>query len=380
MTAHELEHDHEHKWADDGRCTQHGCAASLCPECGRAVTPEHAEDAAGACPGSCNNQWRRAEHKAAQDGKDHDLEPAQAAPIWCRDCQTEIIDALRRLPTLAADAAAMPAGRLASSGSTEGRAATRTGSPSGSPAWDLADDIMRWVMQWEDALRRHLTDPWTGRVRQLAVKRTGRLAVTADGSVEREPDDGRIIAVGPLLRDAGARRRLVDAVRYLADRGTALLSWIQADDTGSHEVGKDAGQELLSLAARAEKLTGRDKMVHRLPGECPRCGRRKLSRKDGADLVKCSCGACWDYDHYEFLARVATQPKSETGMITVAAAADLHKVPPATVHTWIRRYQVPNLKIRGVVYVSDEALADCEALRREEPRGRRRKRRRVARA
>lgn len=243
------------------------------------------------CPGDCNRAHRSDQKLGGARG----VKPVPGAPVWCRPCQTTIRDALSTLPGLAADCAAMPDGRLAQTADLEGRFATRDGSPSGSPAWDAADEIVRWALSWEDALRSHLrhsTD--NGRIRRLAVRRTGRLEVAADGTVNREPDDGRVIAVGPILWDPDARRTLTAAVRYLDTWHTAWLSSPMA---------VDAGRETLSLARRAAAATGRDRVVHHLPLPCLRCDARALRREDGSETVFCrSCDARWTADDYDRLA------------------------------------------------------------------------------
>lgn len=251
-----------------------------------------AEEHTTPCPGICNRAWRQ----AARQGHPADLEDAQPGePIWCRTCQTTIVDALRQLPTLGANIANMPGGRLAPSGTTEGRNPTRTGSPSGSPAWDLADEIMRWVMSWEDALREHLNE-----TRHL--HRTWAALYTKPANGQRR----HLAAIGPLLRDETARRRLVDAVAYLAERSTALLSW--------DAVATDSGREILRMATEARKLTGQDKLIHHLPLPCLRCDHKALRRQDGSDLVQCAhCHATWDSDAYDRLANAYAKstPKQE---------------------------------------------------------------------
>jgi ribosomal protein L37AE/L43A len=128
--------------------------------------------------------------------------------------------------------------------------------PTNSPGWDTADELIRWAIHLEDELRARLGH-----------------------------DD----------RTRAKRRDLGSAVRYLATYSTALLSGLDAEKVG---------RQIMGRKRDLEQRTGRDRLIHRLPGTCLVCDRKGLQRRDGGDLVRCrSCGATWAWEQYELLAR-----------------------------------------------------------------------------
>jgi len=260
------------------------------------------------CPGDCNRLWRQAEKRAAEAlakgyrVKPHEIEPIPGAPVWCRNCQTAIRDALGRLPELAAYAASMPGGKLAQTAETEGRFATRDGSPSGSPAWDVADEIVRWALRWEDLLRAHL-----GQVYE--TPKLVRAALFTKVTDLNRP--ARLVALGPVLKDPTARRKLTAAVRYLDTWLTPLLSSPMA---------LDSGRQTLNLARRAVGATGRDRVVHHLPLPCLQCDKKALRRDDGSETVYCrACDSRWTWEDYDRLAAAYAhgRPKPKVGAVVV---------------------------------------------------------------
>ena len=64
---------------------------------------------------------------------------------------------------------------------------------------------------------------------------------------------------------------------------------------------------------------------------------------------------------------------TDLGLLTVREAAALARVEPATIRTWIHRYQLPTTTVLGEVMVTEKALLDCERDRRRARRGRPRK-------
>lgn len=221
------------------------------------------------CPGDCNLLWIAAERVAFNEHARakaehrpprphlavHDVPMIPAAPMWCRPCQDTIYDAIQAFPQ---QCAPLTPGPLNTPRDTAGGRSTNINPPSPSPAWDQADEIIRWAVNAEDRLRAHIGDAGFG----------------------QRP-----------------RRTLGAAVTYLTSHGTALLSCPDA-----HSIGFDA----LRLSRRLIQVTGTDRLVHRLPGTCMVCKRRSLQRKDGDDLVKCrACGATWDVEYYNFLARAS---------------------------------------------------------------------------
>lgn len=257
---------------------------------------ESIDRAASACPGQCNFAWRQAKKRAAEAiakggrPRPHDLQPVPGAPVWCRNCQTTIVDAVSTLPGLAADLAAMPGGQLLAA-ETQGRFATRAGSPSGSPAWDAADEIVRWACDREAELRDHLghRHPPQPPVRVHLVDAAGL-----------DPD-----LVGPVLHDPARRRRLVDAVAYLRTWSTAWLSTDYAVQDG---------RQALQLARRGQHTTGQDRLVHHLPLPCLRCDAKALRREDGSETCYCkNCDARWTEGDYQRLAHAYAESFKRNG-------------------------------------------------------------------
>lgn len=217
------------------------------------------------CPGDCNRAWVAAEHIAHDEAKskhprlelvNHDVPMVEAAPVWCRECQDTIYDAIHDFPKLCSG---LTPGTIKTRGdASPDRHFTSTVPPSPSPAWDQADEIIRWAVNTEDQLRAHIGDYTRG----------------------QRP-----------WRDLGS------AVAYLTLHSTALLCSPDAVAIGF---------QALRLHRRLTQVTGSDKLVHRLPGTCMLCKRRSLQRADGDDLVKCrACGATWDVEYYNFLARAS---------------------------------------------------------------------------
>ena len=230
-----------------------------CPFCGAA---DHPSDDVDACPGDCNRAWHAAERIAHDEGKkrrpdlslvNHGVPMVEAAPVWCRECQTDITQTIAGFPDLCATLTPgdLNTGRDVNTGPHTAAIVP----PTNSPAWDQADEIIRWAVNTEDMLRARIGDP------------------------------GR----GPR-----PWRTLSSAVWYLTSHSTPLLC-------GPDSV--SIGFDVLRMSRRLTKVTGSDKPIHKVPGECMVCDRRSLQRSDGDDLVKCkACGACWDFEYYQFLA------------------------------------------------------------------------------
>jgi hypothetical protein len=219
------------------------------------------------CPGDCNRAWVAAERaafneRAAARAKNrqprpdlvnHDVPMVPDAPMWCRPCQEHIITTSES-PTLCATLTPGPlnTGRDVDTGPRP----VAVNPPSPSPAWDQADEIIRWAINAEDQLRAHV------------------------GDIGRGPRPWRTLSA---------------TVYYLTAHPTALLSCPDAVAIGF---------EALAKARRLEQVTGSDRLIHRLPGTCMVCDRKRLQRSDGDDLVKRRfCGACWDWEYYQFLAK-----------------------------------------------------------------------------
>lgn len=209
------------------------------------------------CPGECNHQFRKAEEEAALFGGQHDVEFVPGQPIWCPSCRDQIEADLADLHGLALGLAP---GKLNTPRETSTGDSKRTKAatyPSLSPGWDAADAVIRWAVQLEDDTRRRL------------------------GHSEQPQ----------------TMRKLGDSVKYLQAWTTAILS--------DEDTGQLVGEQIQRHRRTLVRLTGTDRPVHRIKGECPVCGARgRISRADGSEVVKCGCGAQWPLSHVEHFAKV----------------------------------------------------------------------------
>lgn len=294
------------------------------------------------CPGDCNRAWRKAQQfdeereRLEQLRQERELtedenlrliklsiEPVAGDPVWCPECLVEITRSVRRMPDLAAwlygrghhwtrpqadepvdwvrvpvpttdparlhpwtnlpgvrprrlqavDRSGVPLqaideGKLSTVRAE--RSSSTKGSPSGSPAWDAVDELVSWAAGVEDKARARLGhegrdgDWWSG-------------------------------------RNEARRSYLSTSVLWILAR---LEVWALPE-------AERWGREALRLAKRAEKLSGRDELVHHL-GRCPTCDRKALIRIDGEDVVHCqSCRRRWSEDEYQWLVRTAVAAAKE---------------------------------------------------------------------
>jgi len=226
----------------------------ICP-CGE----DHPSDDVDACPGECNRAWVAAERAAWLDPRrrelvNHGIPMVEAAPYWCRECQTNITTTIAGFPDLCATLTPGPlnTGRNVDTGPHSAAIVP----PTNSPAWDQADEIIRWAVNTEDTLRAR---------------------------------------IGDLGRGPRPWRDLGSAVYYLTAHATPLLSCPDAVSIGF---------DVLRMHRRLVQVTGSDRLVHRLPGTCMLCKRRSLQRCDGDELVKCrACGATWAWEYFQFLVK-----------------------------------------------------------------------------
>jgi len=209
------------------------------------------------CPGlDCNRAWIAAE-RAGFDNPAlaaHGVPMVEAAPVWCRECQQHITTTIAGFPDLCATLT--PGDLNTGRDVNTGPHTTAIVPPTNSPAWDQADEIIRWAVNTEDQLRAR---------------------------------------IGDLGRGPRPWRTLSSAVWYLTAHATPLLSSPDAVSIGF---------DVLRMHRRLVQVTGTDRLIHRLPGECLVCDRKSLQREDGKELVKCkACGATWYWDQYSFLAK-----------------------------------------------------------------------------
>lgn len=206
-----------------------------------------------ACPGDCNRVFRQHE----QAGDDHDTEFVPGQPVWCADCRTRIEHDLDDLHSLAL---ALTPGKLNTPRETSTGDSKRTKAasyPSLSPGWDAADELIRWAVRLEDETRRRLRH-------------------------SEQPQ---------------TMRNLGDSLKYLQAWTTAILS--------DEDTGQTVGEQIQRHRRALVRLTGTDRPVHRIKGECPVCHTRgRISRADGSEIVRCGCGAHWPLSHVEHFAKV----------------------------------------------------------------------------
>lgn len=259
-----------------------------------AATPQ--PDPEDPCPGPCNREFRAAEQLAQEEtarasaaaelDKDdpdavpdptivnHDVAMHPGRPVWCVDvthvsndqvivdhhgCTENIIRDLRAIPDLAATLApgVLNTPRDVKADDRGMGSSGMVHPPTNSPAWDTADELIRWALSLEGMVRARL---------------------------------------GQAPTSAQKWHTLNDATRYLLAHPTALL----ADPRTAEAIGKGIRGRKRGL----EQNTGRDRLIHRLPGTCMVCDRKGLQRHDGGDLVKCRhCGAVWAWESYERLSK-----------------------------------------------------------------------------
>lgn len=278
------------------------------------------------CPGSCNRAWRIAQAEPDREGAEL-IEPVVGEPVWCEVCVAEIRRAVRRMPDLAAQ--------------LWGRGHHTQDRSTADPA---AADWIRVPVPTTDPARLH---PWTN----IDPRERERPAVDRSGVPVQDTDEGRLsvvraergsgakgspalspawLAIDELVSWAGGvedkvRARLGLEARESdwwsgrAEHRAAFLStsvlWLLArDETWALPEAAEWGKQALRLEKQAERLAGRDELIHYL-GVCPRCDRKALVRFDGDDTVRCrSCRGKWTEDEWHWMVKVA-----------VAAAKDEEK-------------------------------------------------------
>lgn len=260
------------------------------------------------CPGPCNRQWRAAEAAAATERKqaeeqqrppdrrilEHTVKLWPGRPYWCVDvprfdaitgqaldgrpdhhgCTEQIRQDLRAIPDLAAQ---LTPGQLNTPRDVSEQMghSTTIDQPTNSPAWDDLEAVIRWAVGLEDQVRAKYGHGSGAVMRSLTASSRGARRVIGKQEMPR---------------------LLGHAIAYLARELDRILR--------DEQLAVTVGQQILARKRSLEQDTGTGRLVHRLPGLCMACGRKGLRRTDGTELVKCgSCGACWDWDHYQILAR-----------------------------------------------------------------------------
>ena len=202
-----------------------------------------------ACPGPCNNAWRKAETALADHGTPHDIPVTWCQPVHCPRCTARAHAQLAELPELVvAISLEAVCGTAPKTHGTIGRVHI--------PAWPgqasrlLTDHIVGGMLELEDDIR-NLRD------------------------LRHRPGCGT------------EGRHLTGAVRFLsAHLEWALAEHPCADEIHDRESGNPAAQ-IHGWHRAALRFTRRDARLehHRTP--CPRCDMLTLFRADGDDYIEC---------------------------------------------------------------------------------------------
>lgn len=186
--------------------------------------------------------------------------------LLCSRCYDRTRTALTALPELAVHAASRTDGKLSplrlDTDST--RRGTLAHAPSPSPAWDTAEELVQWA---------YLT------ARACA-------------------DDNHHVGPFRYLTNGVPARNLTQLITYI----TANLPWYAVD------IPKDIYDEATGWERTLTRLTGLDRLVHRIKTPCPSCNQRTLIREDGSDRVNCrnrDCGRIWREGEFDWMAHVA---------------------------------------------------------------------------
>lgn len=236
------------------------------------------------------------------------------------------------------------------------------------PAPRLAEHGTMLCRRCTGHLEQHLAE--TGaRVDQLRTALTG---ATGHGGSRRgtpEPPVPLNLAahdhLGHLAAVLASWASLVREERGLrgpdGDDPKRLATWLQGqlDWLVEQPWVDDLAEELREVADKADAITGRRRLRHRLEPACPRCGARELGRDDGSERVDCaSCGSSWDEKHYPALVRLALDDSQ--GCLTAEQAAERLET---TVGAFRQRVHLGQVRKLGTVDGQARySAADVEAL------------------
>lgn len=205
--------------------------------------------APAACPGNCNNAWRRAEAQLAADGTEHNIPATWGQPVHCQRCTSRAHHQLAELPELVV---------AISLEATHGTAAKTTGTIGRAS-----------VIAWPGQASRLLTDHIIG------------------GMLELEDDLRELRRLNHRPGRGTEGRDVTATVRFL----TAHLDWALTEHPLADEIhapmsGNPAAQ-IGGWHRAALRFTRRDARLehHKIP--CPRCELLTLFRADGDDYIEC---------------------------------------------------------------------------------------------
>ena len=208
-----------------------------------------------ACPGRCNNAWRKAEAAREATGPGHRLEATWGQPIHCHRCSSLAHAELAELPELlAAISIEATTGTRGLPVGTIGRSATHPAWP-GQAARLLTDHIIGGLTELEADIRQ---------LRGLTTRSFGRREGVA----------------------------ATQAVTFL----TAHLEWALEHHPAADEVhdrlSANPAAQIHQWHRAAVTFTARDQRLDHYRVPCPRCELLTLFRADGDDYIECRNAAC----------------------------------------------------------------------------------------
>ncbi|MGZ6852487.1 MAG: hypothetical protein ACXVGC_00230 [Mycobacteriaceae bacterium] len=184
----------------------------------------------------------------------------------CQHCLDRTRSALRAIPELAVHAASRSDGHLSPqhTETDSTRHGTHAHAPSPSAAWDTAEEVIQWA---------YLT-----------------ARACADDQHHRGPFRYR--------SDGVPARNLTQLITYIVNH----LDWYATD------IPVEIHDEATTWRRSLTRLTGMDRLTHRIKTPCPTCNQRTLIREDGSDRVECrnrDCGRIWREGEFDWMAHVA---------------------------------------------------------------------------
>ncbi|MFE9127084.1 hypothetical protein ACFYOF_16965 [Streptomyces sp. NPDC007148] len=230
-----------------------------------------------ACPGPCNNAWRKAEAAQAADGTEHQIAPAWGNPIHCQRCTDRAHSQLGELPEL------VVAIQLEAVNGTTPKATGTIGRTTA-------------VLSWPGQASRILTDHIiTGLLGLEDVIRAGRQLPARDARGREGVD-------------------LVASVTFLRSHLIWVLDRYPGETDPTTGETMDPAALIRQWHRGAEKFTRRDARLEHHPLPCPRCDLLTLFRADGENYIECRNVNCQTLltpaEYHEHSQQLATAHRS----------------------------------------------------------------------
>jgi len=229
------------------------------------------DTAPAACPGPCNNAWRRAEAAAAEAGTEHHISPAWGQPVQCYGCVDRGRQQLAELPELLA--------------------AVHLEALYGTPA-KLTGTIGRvGAPVWPGQASRLLIDRILGEMEELAGDIRDLRGLNVGAPVFGLDWIARDRATGS-TRPAQEGRRITSAAALL----DAHWEWIMqhhpaATESHDRDNANPAGQ-VASWHRSAQFFTARNNPRVQMAAPCPRCHLKTLAHSNGESYISCRNPEC----------------------------------------------------------------------------------------